>query len=432
MHYCIYTECFPSRRADAPRQTGIGRYCEDLAWGLTELGHGVTVLTNSEVVAAAGDGREPFRLEVLGEAPRGWRASVARGREVLRRASADPGGCLLVGDPLAHTALIEAARPSPVPLYPIFYGTELALWAQGYWSRRFPHSPLWRRRLRRYLADSTMPVCISRYTANLLSAFAPGAVGPERQCIVYPCVSPTLLRRPVNRAFGDRLRRQLTRDGSTPLVLVTVARISERKNQLAVLEALDRLRHSGGPSWHYVIVGNLDGPQHEGYAARLRGFAAERGLQEVVTFVRRATDEEKVDYLDACDASIMLSRTVGASVEGFGISVIEASARGKPVIVSDQGGMPETIVEGVTGTAVPPDDVPRIAAELAALARDPARRAAWGEAGRRRTLADFTPTATAGVLHARVTAVRSRGGAILEPIRAPALAGGAERKYPSV
>ena len=128
----------------------------------------------------------------------------------------------------------------------------------------------------------------------------------------------------------------------------------------------------------------------------------------------------------------MLSRTVGASVEGFGISVIEASARGKPVIVSDQGGMPETIVEGVTGTAVPPDDVPRIAAELAALARDPARRAAWGEAGRRRTLADFTPTATAGVLHARVTAVRSRGGAILEPIRAPALAGGAERKYPSV
>src|SRR5689334_17666925 len=100
MHYCIYTECFPSRRADAPRQTGIGRYCEDLAWGLEELGHHVTVLTNSEVAAAAGHGREPFRLEVLGEAPRGWRASVARGREVLRRASAVPAGCLLVGDPL--------------------------------------------------------------------------------------------------------------------------------------------------------------------------------------------------------------------------------------------------------------------------------------------------------------------------------------------
>jgi glycosyltransferase involved in cell wall biosynthesis len=188
-----------------------------------------------------------------------------------------------------------------------------------------------------------------------------------------------------------------------------------------VLQALDRLRRDGAAAWHYFVIGNVDGPEHEAYAARLRGFTAERGLADCVTFVERATDEQKLDYLDACDASAMLSRTVGASVEGFGISVIEASARGKPVVVSDQGGMPETIVEGLTGFAVPPDDVARIAAALETLAGDPARRASLGEQGRRRTLDRFTPAATARVLHAGLAGRHAPRAPRLDGAGAPAV-----------
>jgi len=90
----------------------------------------------------------------------------------------------------------------------------------------------------------------------------------------------------------------------------------------------------------------------------------------------------------------MLSRTVGPSVEGFGISVIEASCRGKPVVVSDEGGMPETILEGRTGYAVPPGDAAAAARALGALA-DPGTRQRLGAAGRAFARAEFTPRASA-------------------------------------
>jgi glycosyltransferase involved in cell wall biosynthesis len=122
-----------------------------------------------------------------------------------------------------------------------------------------------------------------------------------------------------------------------------------------------------------------------------------------VSFVANATDEEKVDYFDACDVFAMLSRTVGTSVEGFGISAIEASCRGKPVLVSDQGGMPETIVPGRTGLSVPPDDTKAIADALARWGADPELRARVGEAGCRHTRAEFTPVATARHLQQHLT-----------------------------
>jgi glycosyltransferase involved in cell wall biosynthesis len=404
MRYLIYTETFPSRRPDDSRQTGVGRYCADLASGLAALGHGVTVLTNDGIGAAVDSSPEPFRVEVLGPVPNGRRAMAVRAREVLRRARAGAPDFVLVGDPAGHAALSATFRRAAAPVCPILYGTELVAWREAVESGRSPRALLRRWRLRRYLTAGAVPICISRFTAGLLRRLLPAS---SDECIVYPCVSGIFLTQPVDRAFRDELRRRVSRDGTTPLILTTVARISERKNQLGVLQALERLRQSAGPAWHYLVVGNLDAPEHETYFARLRAFTAERGLAEQVTFVHHATDAQKVDYLDACDASAMLSRSAGASVEGFGISVIEAAVRGKPALVSDQGGMPETIVEGVTGFAVPPDDVTRIAGALQTLASDPKLRSAMGERGRRRTLEQFTPTAAAARLHAQLLERRS-------------------------
>lgn len=398
MRYLFYTETFPSRRPDAIRQTGIGRYCADLASGLAALGHEVTILTNDEIGLEAA-ATEPLRVEVLGPAPEGRRRVGERAREVLRRVRASGPDYVLVGDPTAHDVLSSTSARVAAVSCPIFYGTELAVWARASEVERSLRALLRRWRLRRYLAADSVPICISRFTARLLRRVLPA---PRDECIVYPCVSGLFLTRPVDRAFGADLRRRVMRDGTTPLILVTVARISERKNQLAVLEALDRLQRSGAPAWHYFSIGNVDAPEHELYFARLRAFAAERGLADRVTFVHHTTDEQKVDYLDACDASAIVSRTAGLSVEGFGISVIEAAARGKAVIVSDQGGMPETIAEGVTGLAVPPDDSARIADALQALAADAGLRASMGDRGRERTLEHFTPAATAARLHTQL------------------------------
>ena len=86
--------------------------------------------------------------------------------------------------------------------------------------------------------------------------------------------------------------------------------------------------------------------------------------------------------------------------------------------------MPETIVDGVTGFVVPPDEVPRIAGALDMLAMDPARRAAMGEGGRRRTLEHFTPTAAAARLQAQLLERQSISRPVLaQKAAAPALEG---------
>ena len=63
-----------------------------------------------------------------------------------------------------------------------------------------------------------------------------------------------------------------------------------------------------------------------------------------------------------------------AKAEPFGLVSIEAQACGCPVVVADQGGLPETVLHGSTGWRVPrgPEDAARRLDEL----EDPNRRAA--------------------------------------------------------
>ncbi|MCW2958814.1 MAG: putative transferase, partial [Solirubrobacterales bacterium] len=58
----------------------------------------------------------------------------------------------------------------------------------------------------------------------------------------------------------------------------------------------------------------------------------------------------------------------------------EAAAAGCCVVASDHGGLPEMLQDGQTGVLVRPDDPAALAAALAALVDDPARRQALGAA----------------------------------------------------
>jgi glycosyltransferase involved in cell wall biosynthesis len=61
-----------------------------------------------------------------------------------------------------------------------------------------------------------------------------------------------------------------------------------------------------------------------------------------------------------------------------------------PVVATAAGGIPEAVVDGVTGRLVPPRDPPALAAALGEALADPGRRAAWGRAGRQRFEERFT------------------------------------------
>ena len=85
--------------------------------------------------------------------------------------------------------------------------------------------------------------------------------------------------------------------------------------------------------------------------------------------------------------------------EGLPISLLEAMAAGLPVIGSNTGGMPEVIVDGVTGLLVMPADVDALAAALRTLLRDADLRARLGKAARQHIVQHFSSDKMRSEIH---------------------------------
>jgi glycosyltransferase involved in cell wall biosynthesis len=79
-----------------------------------------------------------------------------------------------------------------------------------------------------------------------------------------------------------------------------------------------------------------------------------------------------------------------SEAEAMPMSLLEAMALGRPVVAADVGGNAELVVDGETGFLVPPGDLPALTNAILELARDPARAAAMGAAGRARQRERFT------------------------------------------
>ena len=115
----------------------------------------------------------------------------------------------------------------------------------------------------------------------------------------------------------------------------------------------------------------------------LRATAHRLGLEDAVRFLGRVAPVGPVFER----AEVVVVPSFG---EGFGMVALEAMERGRPVIASSVGGLPEIVEEGVTGLLVPPGDAGALAAAIRELARDPGRTAEMGAAGRARALEAFS------------------------------------------
>ncbi len=74
----------------------------------------------------------------------------------------------------------------------------------------------------------------------------------------------------------------------------------------------------------------------------------------------------------------------------FPLALLEGMALGRAIVASAVGGIPEMLEDGVSGCLVPPSDAPALAAAIAALLRDPARRTRVGAAARERLVTSFS------------------------------------------
>jgi glycosyltransferase involved in cell wall biosynthesis len=158
--------------------------------------------------------------------------------------------------------------------------------------------------------------------------------------------------------------------------LAIVGRLIGIKGHEVLFRALSQARERL-PGLELEVAG--DGPLE----AELRATVAALGLEHAVTFLGRVAPAAPV--LER--AAVVVVPSFG---EGFGLVALEAMERGRPVVASAVGGLPEIVDDGRTGLLVPPGDPAALADAIVALAGDAAQVAAMGAAGRRRALEEFS------------------------------------------
>jgi glycosyltransferase involved in cell wall biosynthesis len=91
------------------------------------------------------------------------------------------------------------------------------------------------------------------------------------------------------------------------------------------------------------------------------------------------------EFLAAIDIGVLCSQ-----LEGCSNTILEYMAYAKPVVATRVGGNPELVIDGETGILAELDDYEGLGEALVALANDPARREAMGQAGQKRVEAEFS------------------------------------------
>jgi glycosyltransferase involved in cell wall biosynthesis len=153
---------------------------------------------------------------------------------------------------------------------------------------------------------------------------------------------------------------------------LSVGRMAPNKAIEDVLMALLVTRATYDAAATLEIVGR---PVVATYTDALHRFVAELGLGEAVTFRGAVSDDELARAYTRADVLVVTS-----AHEGFGVPLIEAMSVGLPIVASPMGALPEVV--GPAGVIVDTRDPWAVAAAIAELLGDAARRASLAESGR--------------------------------------------------
>jgi len=155
-----------------------------------------------------------------------------------------------------------------------------------------------------------------------------------------------------------------------------VGRLSPEKGVDRLLRAWERVQDPGRSLW---IVG--DGPEKEA----LERLACTLKLKNVL-FTGFLNHEETLRIWERSACSVVPS----IWKEPFGMVVLEAWAKGRPVVAHDIGALSEIIRNGVNGYLVAPDDPGMMAEAILRILNDPVRGASMGSEGMRRLKENFS------------------------------------------
>jgi glycosyltransferase involved in cell wall biosynthesis len=162
-------------------------------------------------------------------------------------------------------------------------------------------------------------------------------------------------------------------------VILSVGRLEENKGFVDLVNALANVTDEMPRQWRWILVG--DGPQRQRIANAVRA----RGLVNQTILAGPLPEDELHALYERADLFVHPTH-----YEGSSMVTLEAMAHAMPVIATRVGGIPDKVVDGVTGLLVNPGDVAALGRAVTAALSEPEMLREWGVEGRRIVEAAFS------------------------------------------
>lgn len=228
--------------------------------------------------------------------------------------------------------------------------------------RRWPVGAIYRRAFHR-----AQIVCVSRYTAKVARSVLPG-------------VQPIVVNNGVDvERFSNLPPLDSPKRGPTVLC---VGAVKARKGILELVQAMAEVRRRV-PDVQCINIGSQEA--EPAYVERVRAAIHDLNLQDCVHLLGHVPESTMLAWYGAADVFAMPSMNIGGKFEGYGLTHLEASAAGLPVIGTTDCGAEDAVVEGITGLLVQQLAVTAaLPGAIIGLLTDPARAKQMGAAGKAR------------------------------------------------
>lgn len=191
--------------------------------------------------------------------------------------------------------------------------------------------------IKKSLTRANHIICSSKYTYDLIESLK---ITDTNKSII----PPTYSLEKINKRLEIK-----TFKSSNKVHIISITRLEERKGIIPVLKSLGALKKSKSLKpfiWDIFGIGDQKDEIEE--------VIKTLNLAQYVKLKGAITNKDKEYYLSIADLFIMPSYKVEKSIEGFGISYVEAAAYSIPSIAGQEGGVTDAVLDKKTGWCVNP------------------------------------------------------------------------------
>ncbi|MEM6823324.1 MAG: glycosyltransferase family 4 protein [Verrucomicrobiota bacterium] len=347
-----------------PFRGGVATYVKELAEATQSIGYDVEVWTNGSPLSAL-NFSVPYPIRYVG-----GRAGILKllsrlafldyiykHREQLNEAFPvySSYGALFCGMLLSGLRL-----GTPKEYGIILHGSELL---------KVEKNPFLRYFCCRFFKNAAFVASTSNH---ILDRLKESCLGSEvKNTAVVPCAPPEELAHANSNHTVDRDK----------ITILTLARIHKRKGQIEKAQALGKLP----PEIRKKILWEIAGTgRTEEYLNQVLKVCREMVVP--YQLIGEVSDEQLADVYSRADIYVMSSRSLARSIEGFGITYLEAGLFEVPVVGYRTGGVEEAVIHGKTGILIDEGNVEALSKSLKRLILDPEERNRLGKAGREHAL----------------------------------------------